>query len=40
VNIWRSAVEIQGLLLKGGLEAPRVERDMVVQSGQENGSDQ
>ena len=23
VNTWRSAVEIQGLLLTGGLEAPR-----------------
>jgi len=41
VNTWRSAVEIQGLLLKGGLEAPRVgEKDVVIQGGQENGADQ
>jgi cobalt-zinc-cadmium efflux system outer membrane protein len=41
VNTWRYAVEIEGLLLKGGLAAPGVgERNMSVQSGEENGSDQ
>jgi cobalt-zinc-cadmium efflux system outer membrane protein len=41
VNTWRNAIEIEGLLLKGGLEAPRVgERNMSAQDGEENGSDQ
>ena len=41
VNIWRNAVEIEGLLLKGGLEAPGVgEGNMSVKGGEENGSDQ
>jgi cobalt-zinc-cadmium efflux system outer membrane protein len=41
VNTWRNAVEIEGLLLNGGLEAPGVgERDIIIQRGQENGADQ
>lgn len=40
VNTWRSAVEIQGLLLKGGLEAPGAGgRDMFVQGSEETGAD-
>jgi cobalt-zinc-cadmium efflux system outer membrane protein len=36
VNAWRSAIEIEGLLLKGGLEAPRVgDRNMSAQDGEE-----
>ena len=39
VNTWRSAVEIEGLLLKGGLEAPEAgERDR--RAVEENGTDQ
>ena len=39
VNTWRSAVEIEGLLLKGGLEAPETgERDR--RAAEENGTDQ
>jgi cobalt-zinc-cadmium efflux system outer membrane protein len=41
VNTWRSAVEIEGLLLKGGLEAPGVgERDMFIEASEQNESDQ
>jgi len=40
VNTWRSAVEIQGLLLKGGLEAPGAgRRDMSGRGGEESGAD-
>jgi outer membrane protein, heavy metal efflux system len=41
VNAWRSAVEIEGLLLKSGLEAPGVgERDMFIEASEQNESDQ
>ena len=41
VNTWQSAVQIQGLLLEGGLEAPGVaEQSRLVQSGEETGADQ
>ena len=40
VNTWRSAVEIEGLLLKGGLEAPGVEKqDMLARGDEETGVD-
>jgi len=40
VNTWRSAVEIQGLLLKGGLEAPGAAgMYMSGQGGEEKGAD-
>ena len=41
VNAWRNAVEIEGLLLKGGLEAPGVgKQDILVRGGEETGGDQ
>jgi len=41
VNTWRNAVEIEGLLLKGSLEAPGAwEQNMLVQRGEETGADQ
>ena len=41
VNTWRNAVEIEGLLLKGGLEAPGVgKKDMLARGDEETGADQ
>jgi hypothetical protein len=39
VNTWRSAVEIEGLLLKGGLEAPGAGSiDMFGEGDREDGN--